>query len=812
MSVNRMLISATGESGLRVALVQDKTLYDLDVERLNSEQKKANIYKGKIIHIEASLEAAFVDYGAERHGFLPIKEISRSYFNKQHQDSEEGGHQHLRHPHIKDVIFEGQELLVQIDKEERGNKGAALTTFISLAGSYLVLMPNNPRAGGISRRIEGQGRDDLKGVLSQLNLPEGMGLIIRTAGVGKSLEELQWDLASLLKLWASISHAAETHSAPCLIHQEGDVLTRSIRDYLRQEISEIIVDNKELYERTKKYLQQARPEFADKIQLYQDKIPLFSVYQIENQIESAYQRVVRLPSGGAIVIDHTEALVSVDVNSARATSGGDIEETALNTNLEAADEIARQLRLRDIGGLIVIDFIDMTPLRNQREVSDRLRDALKFDRARVQVGNITRFGLLEMSRQRLKPTLGESVRIPCPRCGGQGSIRSIDSLTNSLLNLIEEEAGKERLAEIQVQLPIDLATFMLNEKREQINSIEKNYAVRVLLLPNPNLETPKYEIKHIHKNETVGKNDLSYKLLTSEEIKMPESLEKPAAKSMEKPVVNLANLPADLPSYPATQHQVKKKLKNFLGKILGRDKEQTPNENRINNNITENSNTQESHPSAKYREHHNRRRPSGGNRNEATRSRERSNNNRSSSSNRYSGNSSAAGNQRERDNRRSGSGHNYDNQRQSSTRRGSRGGSSNMRRRFPTPTNLEQSPNAEHLFPADSYPEINSVRTRSHDAYTSLKNHEEVINKIAEKPPQEFQATSTSHTHTHHDHKQQFLDAPETATPKNSPTSIGSPFETSETKAATNDAISRFIFDVPKTPYGAPKEKDTDQK
>ncbi|OGT06023.1 MAG: hypothetical protein A2X78_03500 [Gammaproteobacteria bacterium GWE2_37_16] len=570
---NRMLISAAEqEEGLRVALLNGNTLYDLDVERFNNEQKKSNIYKGRIIHIEPSLEAAFIDYGADRHGFLPIKEVSRSCYTGTFKEDD------FSHPHIKDVLKEGQEILVQVEKEERGNKGAALTTFISLAGSYLVLMPNNPRAGGISRRIEGQGRDDLREILSQLPLTEGMGLIIRTAGVGKSLEELKWDLGALLKLWDSISKATEINAAPCLIYQEGDVLVRSIRDYLRQEISEIIVDNPEVYERTRQYIQQVRPEFLDRVKLYQDKIPLFSFYNIENQIESAYQRILRLPSGGSIVIDHTEALVSIDVNSSKATGGGDIEETALNTNLEAADEVARQLRLRDIGGLIVIDFIDMTPLRNQREVSDRLRDALKFDRARVQVGNITRFGLLEMSRQRLRPSLTETVRMTCPRCNGQGSIRSIESLATSLLHIIEEEATKESTAEIHVQLPVDLATFLLNEKRDRINIIENRQEIRVLLLPNPTIESPNYLIKRIRKSEASTKSHASYTLLETAEAKMPVTKEtQHKAHAVTKPAVRhdeLAIQPAPRPSTNSSG-EIPKKIKQLFGKIFGSEKAKT---------------------------------------------------------------------------------------------------------------------------------------------------------------------------------------------------------------------------------------------
>lgn len=433
--MKRMLINATQEEEIRVALVDGQKLYDLDIESPGHEQKKANIYKGKITRVEPSLEAAFVDYGAERHGFLPLKEISREYFP--------AGYSFDGRPNIKEVVKEGQEVIIQIDKEERGQKGAALTTFISLAGSYLVLMPNNPRAGGISRRIEGDERQELKDSLGQLEMPDGMGLIVRTAGVGKSYEELDYDLKALLKHWSAITEEAQKRAAPFLIHQESNVVFRAIRDYLRRDVGEILIDSQKIFEEAKVYIQQFRPDFAHRVKMYQGEVPLFMHYQIENQIETAFRREVRLPSGGSIVIDSTEALTAIDINSSKATKGGDIEETAFNTNLEAADEIARQLRLRDLGGLIVIDFIDMTPVRHQREVENRLKDAVKQDRARVQIGRISRFGLLEMSRQRLRPSLGESAGHVCPRCHGRGTIRSVESSALSILRLIEEEAIKD---------------------------------------------------------------------------------------------------------------------------------------------------------------------------------------------------------------------------------------------------------------------------------------------------------------------------------------------------------------------------------
>jgi ribonuclease E len=485
--MKRMLFNATQPEELRVAMVDGQRLYDLDIETAGREQKKANIYKGRITRIEPSLEAAFVDYGAERHGFLPLKEISRSYFK-------EGVNLSGGRINIKDVISEGQEVVIQVDKEERGNKGAALTTFVSLAGRYLVLMPNNPRAGGVSRRIVGDDRNQIRDAIAALNVPDDMGLIVRTAGVGKNPEELQWDLDYLLQLWDAIEKASRERPAPFLIYQESNVIIRAIRDYLRKDINEILIDDKETYNQAREFMQLVMPHNINKVKLYEDNVPLFTRYQIESQIETAFQREVRLPSGGAIVIDHTEALISIDINSSRATKGGDIEETALNTNREAAEEIARQLRLRDLGGLIVIDFIDMNASRNQREVENTLRDALKMDRARVQVGRISRFGLLEMSRQRLRPSLGESVQIVCPRCDGHGTIRSIESMALSILRIVEEEAMKEQTARIVAQVPVNVATFLLNEKRHAISEIEARQKIQIVLIPNSSYEVPHYEI------------------------------------------------------------------------------------------------------------------------------------------------------------------------------------------------------------------------------------------------------------------------------------------------------------------------------
>ncbi len=507
--MKRMLFNATQPEELRVALVDGQRLYDLDIESSARKQKKSNIYKGRITRVEPSLEAAFVDYGAERHGFLPLKEISRSYFDPSVELS--------GRVNIQQVLREGQEVVVQVDKEERGNKGAALTTFISLAGRYLVLMPNNPRAGGVSRRIEGDDRSEIRDAMSQLEIPRDMGVIVRTAGVGKSAEELQWDLDYLVQVWTAIEGAAAERKAPFLIYQESSVVIRAIRDYLRSDINEILIDDAEVFNQAREFMGKVMPQNLNKLKLYQDRVPLFTRYQIESQIESAFQREVSLPSGGSVVIDHTEALISIDINSARATKGGDIEETALNTNLEASDEIARQLRLRDLGGLVVIDYIDMGPARNQREVENRLRDALKVDRARVQVGRISRFGLLEMSRQRLRPSLGESSQIVCPRCNGQGTIRGIESLALSILRIVEEEAMKEKTAQIKAQLPVEVATFLLNEKRSVINEIEERQKVDVLLIPNQYLQTPHYEVARIRSDEVESDAPPSYEQATRAE-------------------------------------------------------------------------------------------------------------------------------------------------------------------------------------------------------------------------------------------------------------------------------------------------------
>src|SRR5436309_5353121 len=492
--MKRMLFNATQAEELRVAIVDGQKLIDLDIESAGKEQRKSNIYKGLITRVEPSLEAVFVDYGAERHGFLPFKEIAKQYMVN--SDGGEFGRSKMS-THLKN----GSELIVQVDKDERGTKGAALTTYISLAGRYLVLMPNNPRGGGVSRRIEGEERNELRDTISQLQVPDGMSVIARTAGIGRSLEELQWDLNYLLQLWQAIDGAAQSQTGAFLIYQESSLVIRAIRDYFHPDIGEILIDTESIYEQAQQFMSHVMPATVHRVKLYKDDVPLFSRFQIEHQIETAYARQVPLPAGGAIVIDHTEALVSIDVNSARATKAGDIETTAFNTNLEAAEEIARQLRLRHLGGLIVIDFIDMESAKNQREVENRLREALKYDRARVQLGKISRFGLMELSRQRLRPALAESAYIPCPRCHGIGHIRGTESTALHILRIIQEEAMKDNTAQVVAQMPVDVATFLLNEKRTDVLSIETRFKVNVLLVPNRHLETPNYSIERLRHDD-----------------------------------------------------------------------------------------------------------------------------------------------------------------------------------------------------------------------------------------------------------------------------------------------------------------------
>ncbi len=564
--MKRMLINARQQEELRVALVDGQSLYDLDIEHPGHEQKIANIYKGRVTRIEQSLEAAFIDYGAKRHGFLSFKEIAPEYFVKAPGENETSSH-------IKDLIKEGQEVVVQIEKEERGTKGAALTTYISLAGGYLVLMPNNPRAGGISRRIEGEERASLRDIMTALKIPEGMGVIVRTAGVSRSQEELDWDLEILIKRWQAIQRAAISRPAPFLIHQESDVVTRAIRDYLRRDISEIIIDDQACFDKVREHISLIRPDFIDHVKLYSDNVPLFNRYQIESQIESAFQHKVQLPAGGSIVIDYTEALVSIDVNSARATKGEDIEETAFNANMEAAQEIARQMRLRDIGGLIVIDFIDMTANRHQRQVEEHLKEALSNDRARVRIGRLSRFGLLEMSRQRLRPSLGEASQIICPRCGGQGNIRGIASQALALIRLIEEEAIKENTAQIQAQLPVKVATFVLNEKRTAIADIEKRHGVNVLVIPNPHMKTPQYTVERLRDSELAapGTEPPSYRIATEVDASIPAELINP--KKEEPAVKNISHGAVKPPARPASKGGL---IKRLFGALFGGGKKEKP--------------------------------------------------------------------------------------------------------------------------------------------------------------------------------------------------------------------------------------------
>jgi ribonuclease E len=537
--MKRLLVNATQQEELRVALVDGQRLHDLSIEIPSREQKKANVYKARIARIEPSLEAVFVDYGSARHGFLPLKEISKDFF----RDGQAQGNRNIR-----DILTEGQEIVVQVEKEERGNKGAALTTFISLAGRFLVLMPNNPRAGGVSRRIEGEDRDQMRETMAQLVIPDGMGAIIRTAGVGRSVEELQWDLDNLRTQWDAIAAAIHSQPAPFLVYQESDPVTRAMRDYLTDDVGEILVDDGAAFLKAQEYMQRFMPVDAQRrLKLYTEDVPLFTRFQIENQIESAYAHKVQLPSGGSLVIDYTEALLSIDINSARSTRGSDIETTALNTNLEAADEIARQLRIRDAGGLIVIDFIDMESTKNQREVEDRLRDAMKVDRARIQIGRLSRFGLMEMSRQRLRPSLDESSHVNCPRCNGIGSIRSVESMALSILRLAGEDARKERTSRLVIQVPISVATYLMNEKRAALRSIEETCEVDIVLVPNPNIETPEYSIRRVREDETglQENSQLSYR--------MPTAPEPPDVTALQpkRPLAPVAAVAPIIPSAPA---------------------------------------------------------------------------------------------------------------------------------------------------------------------------------------------------------------------------------------------------------------------
>jgi ribonuclease E len=559
--MKRMLFNATQAEELRVAIVDGQKLIDLDIESASKEQRKSNIYKAVITRVEPSLEACFVDYGADRHGFLPFKEISRNYLREG-----DGGKSR-----IQDQLKDGQELIVQVDKDERGNKGAALTTYISLAGRYLVLMPNNPRGGGVSRRIEGEDRNELRDTISQLEVPGGMSVIARTAGIGRSLEELQWDLNYLMQLWQAIDGAAKTQSGAFLIYQESSLVIRAIRDYFHPDIGELLIDTESIFEQAQQFMSHVMPANVHVVKLYKDDVPLFSRFQIEHQIETAYARQVPLPAGGAIVIDHTEALVSVDVNSARATKAGDIETTAFNTNLEAADEIARQLRLRDLGGLIVIDFIDMESTKNQREVENRLKEALRYDRARVQLGKISRFGLMELSRQRLRPALAESAYIPCPRCHGIGHIRGTESTALHILRILQEEAMKDNTAQVVAQVPIDVATFLLNEKRAEIHTIEARFKVNVLLVPNTYLETPNYKVERLRHDDLNQAEPLppSFTMVERPEEEDPFKQRKDEAKEPRQEAM-VKGIPTGRPAPMPVERSVEAlSQENWLTRVLG---------------------------------------------------------------------------------------------------------------------------------------------------------------------------------------------------------------------------------------------------
>ena len=646
--MKRIVINATQPEEIRVAMVDGQYLYDLDIEHPFRAQKKSNIYKGVITRVEPSLEAAFVNYGADRHGFLPFKEISREYWDPR-------GKKISGRPSIRDVVREGQEVLVQVDKEERGNKGAALTTQISLAGRYLVLMPNNPRAGGVSRRIEGEDRHKIRKILDQLNLPDGMGTIVRTAGVGRELEELTWDMEYLLTLWEAITTASEQHKTPTLLYQESNVIIRTLRDYFRKDIGEILIDNERVYQQAHDFIQAVMPHNLRKLKHYTDNVPLFSRYQVEHQIESAFHREVTLPSGGAIVIDHTEALISIDVNSARATKGSDIEETALNTNLEAAAEVARQLRLRDLGGLVVIDFIDMQPNRNQREVERRLRESLKVDRARVQIGRISRFGLLEMSRQRLRPSLGESSQIICPRCSGQGSIRGVESLALSIMRLMEEEAMKDATYEVIAQTPVHVASFLLNEKRKTLAEIQARHNIKLTVLPNHHLDTPHYDIQRI-KEDDIDDELRSYKQI----IKPPEQIDSvKETEGKQVPVEAIVGQVTPATPSPIPHVEETKPTPSLLNRIFGglfgskkvvEEPKQEPAKEEAQSNRQQNNRTRNNTRGRTNNRHNNQRQQNNRQNNNQRKNNQRQNNNRQQPRNQQN-NKTAANNQGKQNNR-----------------------------------------------------------------------------------------------------------------------------------------------------------------
>ncbi len=717
--MKRMLVNAAQPEEVRVALVDGQRLYDLDIESTNRTQKKSNIYKGRVVRIEPSLEAAFVDYAGNRHGFLPLKEISRSLFKKKLESGQQG------RVNIKDVIDEGQEFIIQIEKEERGNKGAALTTMISLAGRYLVLMPNNQRSGGISRQIEGADRTEAHEVMSQLDIPKDTALILRTAGIGKSKEELQWDADYLTTLWGAIDKAASERPAPFLVYQESEVIIRAIRDYLRTDIAEIWVDDKEVYRRSKEFMEQVMPHNLHKLKLYEEKDPLFTRYQIESQIESAFSREVRLPSGGSLIIDHTEAMTSIDINSARATKGSDIEDTAFNTNIEAAEEIARQLRLRDLGGLIVIDFIDMMDSKNQREVENCMKDSLRIDRARVQVGKISRFGLLEMSRQRLRPSLGESRHLPCPRCEGQGTIRDIESLSLAILRIIEEETMKDSTAKVIVNLPVVAAAFLLNEKRQPINDLQLRLDVDIVIVPSPAMETPHYQIQRIplSKANDAQHQQASYTLVTEVENDIKSTDLRTHKTVVEQPAVQQI-----IPENPVT---TKKKIEKGVGLIsqiikglFGSAKEEKKETERPRSNNRNN-------------QHSNRNRNNNQNRNNRSGNRQRNNPNRKNNqgiradttpktSSQTSSNNTAGSDPASRDNK-------------GSSRRGKRGG---RRRSFNSERQQTQSTGSGNQ--AKSKPENSHQSNISQARHQRKKETSQPGNTVQSNMPKKEQTPENS--------------------------------------------------------------------
>lgn len=734
--MKRMLINATQPEELRVALVDGQKLYNLDIEVPSKEQKKANIYKAKVTRVEPSLEAVFVDYGAERHGFLPFKEISACYLG----EAAEG----RGRPNVKDHIQEGHELIIQVEKEERGSKGAALTTKVGLAGRYLVLMPTDPRAGGVSRRIEGDDRDEVREALSVLNLPEGMGVIVRTAGVGRSHEELQWDLDYLLNVWSAIQQASQERAAPFLIYQESNVIIRALRDHYNADIGEIVIDEESVYQQAHNFLNQIMPAEVRKLRRYQESVPLFNRYQIESQIESAFQREVTLPSGGALVIDHTEALTAIDINSARATKGSDIEETALHTNIEAAEEIARQLRLRDLGGLIVIDFIDMAQNKNQREVENRLRQALKLDRARVRTGRISRFGLMEMSRQRLRPSLGESSLITCPRCSGHGTIRSIESLALVVLRLIEEEAIKENSARVIAQVPVEVATFLINEKRDAISEIEARNTVDTLIVPNSDLETPNYLVERIRLSdmaETEGKN--SYELATfKKDTFIPEH--KVAKEAAEQPAVKNVAPNAPAPKQAGLLSRLFSALFGSSKKPKKKHKQKQRNQNR---NRNRNNNRRKGNQSSQERSNRNKNERKASDKQQKTNESSRNNGSRGNRRNRQqqgqnqssSENRSNRGSNRQRNNARDNSNEQRGRQNQKQRNRNNQQQVAKEQNKAP-----EQNPNA-------------AQQAVANNAAGNIKNQKPNRDAVTEKPPvaQAESAKQTAATAQSRDNKPQ---------------------------------------------------------